>query len=48
MAAVHVKFESQDAVAWAMSASGMGPVLADVANYTNITPVIQTSEIVVG
>ncbi|HET9078256.1 MAG TPA: EthD family reductase [Acidimicrobiales bacterium] len=48
VAAVHVKFESQDAVARAMSAPGIGDVLADVANYTNITPVIQTSEIVVG
>lgn len=46
VAAVHVRFESQEAVAAAMTAPGMGDVLADVANYTNITPVIQTSEII--
>jgi len=30
-----------------MAAEGTGDVLADVANYTSITPVLQTSEIVV-
>jgi hypothetical protein len=29
-----------------MSAAGTSDVLADVANYTSIAPVIQTSEIV--
>jgi hypothetical protein len=29
-----------------MSAEGTGAVLADVANYTTIPPVLQTSEIV--
>jgi hypothetical protein len=29
-----------------MGAEGTGAVLADVANYTTITPVLQTSEIV--
>jgi hypothetical protein len=29
-----------------MGAPGTGDVLADVANYTSIAPVIQTSEIV--
>ena len=29
-----------------MAAEGTGEVLADVANYTSIAPVLQTSEIV--
>ena len=45
-AAVHFKFESPDALAAAMGAPGAGDVLADVANYTTILPVLQTSEIV--
>ena len=46
VAAVHFKFESLDALQAAMGAAGTGAVLADVANYTSITPVLQTSEIV--
>jgi uncharacterized protein (TIGR02118 family) len=46
VAAVHFMFESLDAVQAAMSAKGTGDVLADVANYTSIAPVLQTSEIV--
>lgn len=46
VAAVHFRFESEDAVAAAMGAEGTAAVLADVANYTTITPVLQTSEIV--
>ena len=46
VAAVHFTFESLDAIAAAMGAEGTGDVLADVANYTTITPVMQTSEIV--
>ena len=30
----------------ALAAEGTGEVMADVANYTNITPVTQTSEVV--
>ena len=45
-AAVHFTFESLDAVAAAMGNEGTGAVLADVPNYTTITPVMQTSEIV--
>jgi uncharacterized protein (TIGR02118 family) len=45
-AAVHFKFASPDALAAAMGSPGTGEVLADVANYTTITPVLQTSEIV--
>jgi hypothetical protein len=29
-----------------MASEGTGAILADVANYTDITPVLQTSEIV--
>jgi uncharacterized protein (TIGR02118 family) len=46
LAAVHFQFESPEALAAAMGAEGTGAVLADVANYTTITPVMQTSEIV--
>jgi uncharacterized protein (TIGR02118 family) len=45
VAAVHFKFESADALAAAMGAEGTGAVMADMANYTTITPVVQTSEI---
>jgi hypothetical protein len=31
-----------------MAGEGTGAILADVANYTDIAPVIQTSEIVEG
>ena len=46
VAAVHFKFESLSALQAAMGAEGTGDVLADVANYTSIAPVLQTSEIV--
>ncbi|MHB8463236.1 MAG: EthD family reductase [Acidimicrobiales bacterium] len=46
VAAVHFKFESVEAIGAAMGAPGTADVLADVANYTTITPVLQTSEIV--
>ena len=46
MAAVHFSFESMDALGAAMGSPGTGDVLADVANYTNIAPVMQTSEVV--
>jgi uncharacterized protein (TIGR02118 family) len=46
VAAVHFTFESLDAVQQAMAAEGTAAVLADVANYTSIAPVLQTSEIV--
>ena len=46
VAAVHFKFESLDAMGAAMGAPGTADVLADVANYTTIAPVLQTSEIV--
>jgi uncharacterized protein (TIGR02118 family) len=46
VAAVHFEFESLDAMATAMGVEGTGDVLMDVANYTSIAPVMQTSEIV--
>lgn len=46
VAAVHFTFDSLEAVQAAMGAAGTGEVLADVANYTTIAPVLQTSEIV--
>lgn len=46
VAAVHFTFESIDALGAAMGGERTGEVMADVANYTTITPVLQTSEIV--
>jgi uncharacterized protein (TIGR02118 family) len=46
VAAVHFKFESLDAVRAAMGSEATRDVMADVPNYTTITPVLQTSEIV--
>jgi uncharacterized protein (TIGR02118 family) len=46
VAAVHFTFESMDALGAAMGAPGTADVIADVANYTTIAPVMQTSEIV--
>ena len=46
VAAVHFFFESMDQVQAAMGHAGTGAIMADVANYTNITPVMQVSEIV--
>ncbi|HET9690463.1 MAG TPA: EthD family reductase [Acidimicrobiales bacterium] len=46
VAAVHMRFDSLEAMQSAMGAPGTADVMADVANYTNIQPVMQTSEIV--
>jgi uncharacterized protein (TIGR02118 family) len=46
VAAVHFTFDSLEAMQAAMGAAGTGEVIADVANYTSIAPVMQTSEIV--
>jgi uncharacterized protein (TIGR02118 family) len=46
VAAVHFKFASAEAMQAALASEGTGAVLADVANYTTIAPVLQTSEIV--
>jgi uncharacterized protein (TIGR02118 family) len=46
VAAVHFEFDSVEAIQAAMAAEATGEVLADVASYTNIAPVLQTSEII--
>jgi uncharacterized protein (TIGR02118 family) len=46
VAAVHFLFESMEAMGAAMSGPGTAEIMADVANYTTITPVAQTSEVV--
>ena len=46
VAAVHFKFDSLEALNAALGAPGTQDVMADVANYTTITPVLQTSEVV--
>lgn len=45
-AAVHFTFDSIESLGAAMGNEGTGAVIADVANYTSIQPVMQTSEIV--
>jgi uncharacterized protein (TIGR02118 family) len=46
VAAVHFKFASPEALQAAFGSDGIGAIMADVANYTTIAPVMQTSEIV--
>jgi len=46
VAAVSFYFASMDAMQSALSSPGMGEVMADVANYTNVAPVMQVSELV--
>jgi uncharacterized protein (TIGR02118 family) len=46
VAAVHFTFASLESFQAAMGSPKTGDVMADVANYTNITPVMQISEIV--
>ena len=46
VAAVHFTFESLEAMQAALGSEGTAEVMADVANYTTIAAVLQTSEIV--
>jgi uncharacterized protein (TIGR02118 family) len=46
VAAVHMTFASMDAFNSAMGSPLTGDVMTDVANYTNIAPVMQISEVV--
>lgn len=46
VAAVHFTFESMDAMGAAMGSPDTAAIMADVANYTNIQPAMQISEIV--
>jgi len=45
-AAVHLYFDSMETLGAAMGSPKTGEIMADVANYTNITPVMQISEVV--
>jgi uncharacterized protein (TIGR02118 family) len=44
VAAVHFEFDSVDSMQAALANEGTAEVMADMGNYTNITPVLQTSE----
>ncbi len=46
VAGVHFYFDSMEKLQGAMGSPEIGDIMADVANYTNIAPVIQISEIV--
>lgn len=46
VAAVHFRFDSPEALQAAIANAGTGAIMADVANYTTIVPVMQTSEVV--
>ncbi len=46
VAAIHVTFASMDAFNAALGAPLTGDVMADVANYTNLAPVMQISEVI--
>jgi uncharacterized protein (TIGR02118 family) len=45
-AAVHLFFESKDAMDAAMGSEGSSAIFGDIPNYTTITPQIQVSEVV--
>jgi uncharacterized protein (TIGR02118 family) len=46
MASCHLYFPSLEALQAAMAGPKAGDAAADVPNYTNITPVIQISEVI--
>lgn len=46
VAGVHFYFDSMEALQAAVTSPKMSDVMADVANYTNIAPVMQISEVV--
>jgi uncharacterized protein (TIGR02118 family) len=46
VAMLHLDFASMDALGTAFGSESTGAIMADVANYTTIEPVLQTSEIV--
>ena len=46
VAAVHLFFESMDAMQASMASPKTADIMADVANYTNAQPVMQISEVV--
>ena len=46
VAAVHFTFDSLEAMQTAMGSERTGELMADMVNFTTISPVLQTSEIV--
>jgi uncharacterized protein (TIGR02118 family) len=46
VAGVHFYFDSMEAMQAALGSPNVAEVMADVANYTNIAPVMQVSEVV--
>lgn len=46
VAAVHFFFENMEQMQTAMGSPDTAAVMADVANYTNASPVLQVSEVV--
>nr|MDT0665781.1 EthD family reductase [Micromonospora sp. DSM 115978] len=46
VAAVHFRFASVEAMQQAMASPDTAAIMADVANYTTIKPVLQTSSVV--
>ncbi len=46
VAAVHLFMDSMEAFGAATASPATAEVMADVANYTNIAPVVQVSEVV--
>ena len=46
VAAVHFTFASREAMDEALKDEGTGAIMADVKNYTSITPQMQISEVV--
>jgi uncharacterized protein (TIGR02118 family) len=46
VASVHFTFASREAMDEALKAEGTGAIMADVKNYTSITPQMQISEVV--
>ena len=48
LGAVHFFFDSMEQFQAALASEGTAAVMADVANYTNATPVMQISDVVQG
>jgi uncharacterized protein (TIGR02118 family) len=46
LAAVHLFFDSTDQMQAAMASPETAAIMADIANYTNTTPVMQVSDVV--
>ena len=46
VASVHFTFASKEAMDEALALEGTGAIMADVKNYTSITPQMQVSEVV--